>query len=253
MIGWRKHPLRVTFRLVWLGAELTFAGARYLTECSFHTGVPLSRARARWLQKTARRVLRILNVRLRTSGAIPHTGLLVSNHLGYLDIVVLASLTPAAFVSKHEVKSWPVFGWFARLAGTVFVHRERRLQAIEAAAEIERALTTNVLLILFPEGTSSDGRTVLPFKSSLLEPAARNRHALWAGCIRYELDDGDPGEEVCYWKDMVLVPHLLNLLGKSEVRAFVNFTAVEPDSSDRKTITRQLHSEVSRLRAACLN
>ena len=68
--------------------------------------------------------------------------------------------------------------------------------------------------MLFPEGTSSDGDTVLPFKSALLAPATQQEHLLSASFIRYALDDGSVADEVCYWRDMTLVPHLLNLLGK---------------------------------------
>jgi 1-acyl-sn-glycerol-3-phosphate acyltransferase len=250
MNGWRKHPLRVTGRLIWVGVELLLAALSYLVHCTTISKAELPVARARWMQLTARRLLKPLHVNIEVAGTVPSRGLLVSNHLGYVDILVFASLTPATFVAKREVRSWPVFGWFARLAGTVFVDREKRFQAFEATNEIEAALKTDVLVILFPEGTSSNGRTVLPFKSSLLEPAARHRPLLSAGHIRYELDDGDPGEEVCYWKDMVLLPHLINLLSKPRVRAFVRFTEVRSDSGDRKAIARELYSEVIKLKAA---
>src|SRR5207249_11430411 len=156
-------------------------------------------------------------------GNIPSSGLLVSNHLSYLDVLVLAALSPCTFVAKREVKHWPVFGWFARLAGTVFVQRERPAQAAIAAGEIEAPLRTGVLVVLFPEGTSSGGDTILPFKSSLLEPAVQRTCPITAGLIQYELAEGDAREEVCYWRDMTMVPHLLNLLSKRSIRAFLSF------------------------------
>jgi 1-acyl-sn-glycerol-3-phosphate acyltransferase len=107
------------------------------------------------------------------------------------------------------------------------------------------------LVVLFPEGTSSGGATVLPFKSALLEPAARNVHALTVGLIAYGLSSGDVSEEVCYWKDMTLVPHLINLLSKRAIRASVRFTRLQQGSTNRKELARQLHSEVLRLREAC--
>lgn len=79
-----------------------------------------------WLQNSSRRLLRVFRIETQFTGDIPSSGLLVCNHLSYLDIVVLAAITPCVFVAKREVKKWPVFGWFARLAGTVFVHREQR-------------------------------------------------------------------------------------------------------------------------------
>jgi 1-acyl-sn-glycerol-3-phosphate acyltransferase len=174
--------------------------------------------------------------------------LLVCNHLSYLDILVLASLTPAIFVAKWEVKFWPVLGWFARLAGTVFVNRQRRTHVGQVADEIQAALNQGALVILFPEGTSSGGETVLPFKSSLLEPVTRQTHSLSAGLIQYELEGGDVSEEICYWKDMTLVPHLVNLLSKQTSRASVHFTPLLGGSTDRKELAKQLHSEVLRLK-----
>jgi len=172
---------------------------------------------------------------------------LVCNHLSYLDILVLAAKTPAVFVAKREVKLWPVFGWFARLAGTLFVNREKRTQVAQATAELEQTLDSGALVVLFPEGTSSDGRTVLPFKSALLAPATRSCRPLFAGYICYELDDGDVREEVCYWKDMTLLPHLVNLLSKRAPRVFVRFSQLQHSTTDRKELARQLHSEVLRL------
>jgi len=174
--------------------------------------------------------------------------LLISNHLSYLDILVLAAQTPAVFVAKREVKSWPVFGWFARLAGTLFVHREKRMQVAQATADLEASLDSGALVVLFPEGTSSDGQTVLPFKSALLAPATRRWQRLFAGFIRYELDDGDAGEGICYWKDMTLLPHLINLLSKRAPRVFVRFSQFRQPATDRKELARQLHSEVLRLK-----
>src|SRR5262249_55643775 len=112
------------------------------------------------------------------------------------------------------------------------------------------ALDQGALVVLFPEGTSSDGKTVLPFKSSLLEPATRQTHSLFAGVIQYQIDDGDVGEEVCYWKDMTLIPHLINLLSKKTIRASVRFNPLREGSTDRKELARQLHTEILRLKEA---
>jgi 1-acyl-sn-glycerol-3-phosphate acyltransferase len=248
--AWLKHPLRVTFRLAWLGAEFAYAALSYAARCAFRPQETLPSKRAAWLQYHARRVGRVFHIQSHVAGRIPVGGLLVSNHLSYLDILVIGAATPASFVAKSEVRKWPILGFFARVAGTIFVEREKRAEAGRAAAEIEAALRTGITVTLFPEGTSSGGETVLPFKSSLLEPATRQTHPLCAGLIQYELDDGDPGEEVCYWKDMTLVPHLVNLLSKRVVRAKVRFTQLRAPSTDRKELARQLHSEVLKLKEA---
>ena len=228
--------------------ELILAPISFLLRCAGTSKSGARHARAAWLHQCSGRMLRIFRTRPVVHGTVPLTGLLVCNHLSYLDILVLSSICPAVFVAKRDVKSWPVFGWMAALAGTVFVNRERRLQAAEAAGEIEAALNDDALVVLFPEGTSSDGKTVLPFKSSLLEPAARTRSAVTVGRIAYELDDGDVGEEVCYWKDMTLAPHLLNLFSKRQVRATVRFAPVRKPSRDRKALAVQLREAVAALK-----
>ena len=250
MSSWAKHPLRASGRLLWLGLEFLLAAVNYAMSCAFCSSDNLPMARATWLQRCSRRVLRIFGTETSVVGSIPQNGLLVCNHLSYLDILILAALTPSRFIAKSEVRNWLVFGWFARLAGTIFVERSKRSQAARAAEEIGVALGEGPLVVLFPEGTSSGGETVLPFKSSLLEPATRHLHALTAGLIAYELPDGNVSEEVCYWKDMTLVPHLLNFLSKRTLQAFVHFTEAPRETTDRKVLARQLHSEVVRLKTA---
>jgi len=247
-MGTLDHPLRVVSRVAWLAWELFLISVLYVFRVLFRRGQPLIEARAHWLQQGCRRVLRVFNAEIRSVGKVPETGLLVSNHLGYLDILVFSALTPAIFVAKSDVKHWPIFGWFARLGGTLFADRKRRLQVGELTKELRSVLDSGTLVILFPEGTSSDGQTVLPFKSSLLEPATGCCHALTASLIAYRLEDGNVGEEVCYWKDMTFVPHLINLLSKKRVEVSVRFSELRKGSTNRKELARQLHAEVLKLK-----
>ena len=242
--------LRVTGRSVWLAIELGFALLRFAVLMVAHGGIPNRAARAGWLQQICRRVLRVFHLEWRVTGPVPSSGLLVCNHLSYLDILVLGATTPCVFVSKFEVKSWPVFGWFASLAGTLFVRRDERSAVARVTREMRQMLDRGALIVLFPEGTTSDGRDVLPFKSSLLEAATQQSHGLSAGFIEYDLADGRVADEVCYWRDMTLVPHLLNLLGKRGLEARLCFTELQEASPDRKHLARQLHSEVVRLKEA---
>jgi lyso-ornithine lipid O-acyltransferase len=248
MKGLRQHPFRVTGRLIWFGGEVLFGLLVFLFQCGLCPKASRRRARAVWLQNLNRRVLRIFQTDIQTAGTIPSKGLLICNHLSYLDILVLSSLTPAIFVAKREVKSWPVMGILARLGGTLFIDRQRRTHVGEVNGEIQAALNDGALVVIFPEGTSSDGKTILPFKSSLLEPATQQHHPLTAGCIQYTLADGDAGTEVCYWGDAVFFPHLLNLLSKRSIRATVRFAAIKQHSHDRKELAQQLHAAVSGLK-----
>jgi 1-acyl-sn-glycerol-3-phosphate acyltransferase len=177
------------------------------------------------------------------------SGLLVSNHLSYLDIIVLSSIRPCVFVAKGDVAGWPLFGWLARAAGAIFVNRERRIASSKAVDSIRGAIAGGVVVVLFPEGTSSDGRTVLPFKSALLESAVQLRCPIASASVDYALDDGSVADEVCYWRDMALVPHLLNLLFKREVRADYSFSPAKCRSGNRKEIARELRDEILSIRS----
>src|SRR6185312_10071661 len=118
-------------------------------------------------------VARLFGVRIRVVGR-PVTGegvLLLANHTSWMDIVLFSAVTPLSFVAKAEIARWPFFGTLARLQRTVFVTRERRTQTGVVAGEIGARLAAGECLVLFPEGTSHDGNSVLPFKSALLGAA----------------------------------------------------------------------------------
>ena len=236
---------RAVRRVFWLSVEI-FGGAVAFQCRKSNT----SDDHARWLHRICRRVLRVFAVQSTVVGSVQTRGLLVANHLSYLDIVLLGSLTPCVFVAKSEVKGWPVFGWFARMAGTVFVDRNHRRDAARTNEIIRAALKGGSLVVLFPEGTSSDGSGILPFKSPLLEAAIGERVPITVAALRYELPDGDAGTEVCYWGGHTLVPHLIKLLSKREVKASVAFSEMTNTWRDRKKLAAQLHSEVSRLHKA---
>ena len=248
MKGLRRHPFRVLGRLLWFAGEVLLSQFDYFFRCVFCPAPARRQARAVWLQRICRRVVRIFRTTISVAGPVPHRGLLICNHLSYVDILVLSALTPAVFVAKREVRSWPVMGMLARMGGTVFIDRQRRTHVGAVNDEIQDALAAGALVIIFPEGTSSDGKTILPFKSSLLEPAAQQKHPLTVGCVQYALADGRPDGEVCYWGDAVFLSHLMNLLGKHEVRATVRFAAIEHHGANRKELAQQLHLAVSELK-----
>lgn len=179
-------------------------------------------------------------------GPVPDRGMLVANHLGYLDVLALASVVPATFVAKSEVRSGPLIGRLVQMAGTLWVDRTRRSAAARTMAEMDRLLKQGGLVVLFPEGTSSAGHSVLPFKSALLESACAAGQ-WWAAHIRYEVTDGSVEQEVAYWGEATFGLHLLNLLKKREIRARVRCERVTLNSTDRKQVARQLHAAVERL------
>ncbi len=202
---------------------------------------------AEWLHESCATTLRAIEVQFDIHGRPPTRGLIVSNHLSYLDIVVLSATVPCVFVSKAEVARWPIFGPYARWSGSVFVQRHDRAGVARANAGIRDALLDGVAVVLFPEGTTTDGHRVLRFHSTMLQSAIDAAAPVTPCAIRYELEDGDPATEACWWGDMKLLPHLWNLLGKRTIRAQVVFGEPMEPSGDRKQLSATLHDEVVRL------
>jgi lyso-ornithine lipid O-acyltransferase len=206
-------------------------------------------ARAAWLHRWSCFACRVVGIRVTKRGSMPRSGLLVCNHLTYLDVIVLSSIGPCVFVAKRDIVAWPLFGWLARAAGTIFVDREHRLSSSAVVDLVRDAIAGGLVVVLFPEGTSSDGSTVLPFKSALLESAVQLRCPVAAAAIGYGLDQGSVAEEVCYWRDMTFGPHLLNLFFKREIRSNCSFSIPKIRGGDRKQIARELHGEVMSIRS----
>jgi lyso-ornithine lipid O-acyltransferase len=204
------------------------------------------------LQGWATRVLRAVGVQVEVSGEPPTQGLLLSNHLSYLDILVYSSIVPVAFVSKAEVSDWPMIGRFARFCGTIFIRRQQRGNSLGANAQISKYLHAGVPVLLFPEGTTTAGKEVLRFHASMLQPAVDAAADVCPSALGYELPQGNPEFEVCWWGDMTLAPHVLNLLKKKEIRAKVSFGFPMPAFGHRKEVADQLRHSVLKLRAASI-
>ncbi len=203
--------------------------------------------RAQWLHRWCASALQRLNIQIKTDGVFPARGLLVANHLSYLDILVFSALSPSVFVAKQEVRSWPLFGLMAKMAGTVFVDRTRSADTHRANAEMSQALSDGVVVVLFPEGTSSDGSAVLPFRPALFEAAVTAGEYISSAHISYELDEGSVANDVCYWGPMTFFPHLVRLLSKGTIRARVRFASEIKKFGDRKLAAQITCETVSAL------
>jgi 1-acyl-sn-glycerol-3-phosphate acyltransferase len=242
--------LRFLVASIWLAGTLVLATLDLFLVALRHGFHPDSQARAIWLQRNSRRVVKVIVAESDTGSVRPGAGLLVCNHVSYVDILVLGAIAPAVFVAKSEVAGWPVFGWFARACGTIFVRRSQRSDVTRIGNEMRDRLERGFLVVLFPEGTSSDGREVLPFKSSLLEPVREVGRDVFAAHVSYRRADGAPETDVPYWGDMAMFPHLLKLLSQPRVQARVSLHAVTALPECRKQLARQLQEHVTRLKPA---
>ncbi|MCB9898230.1 MAG: 1-acyl-sn-glycerol-3-phosphate acyltransferase [Planctomycetes bacterium] len=196
----------------------------------------------------ARTVARILGLRTHTRGTPPRTPfVLVSNHLGYVDIVTLMTLVPATFVSRADVSGWPLMGRLARIGNTIFVDRDSRRDVVRANECIAGILAEGRGVVFFPEGTSSGGDSVLPFRSSLLDPAVKIGHPVHYASLSYTTPDGSPpaSESVCWWGDMTFFKHFYGLLGLPGIEARVVFGPVAVSAASRHELAERLHHAVS--------
>lgn len=186
----------------------------------------------------------IIGVRREVSGPVPEDGvfLVASNHLSYVDILVLGSLYRSTFVAKREIASWPLFGWVARGVGTLFVDREQPKDVVRAGREMSDRLARGMPLTIFPEGRSTPGREVHPFQPALLEPAARAGVPCWAVSITYETpgSSASPSRTVCWYDSENFVRHFTRLIALRRVIAKVRFTGPPVVSDDRKALAREL-------------
>jgi 1-acyl-sn-glycerol-3-phosphate acyltransferase len=207
--------------------------------------------RALWVQATSRGILKSLGVEYRITGQPPHHGLVVSNHLSYIDILVLSSAMPCFFVAKIEIGGWPFFGKAARTGGTIFVDRSSMASANSVAEQISERLKLPipVPVLLFPEGTSTDGRQVLRFHSRLIDPATSLGVPITAAAIRYVLEGGVEERELCWYDDETFVNHLWKVLGAVGFSADVRF-GVPRIYSDRRVAADQTHAEITAMRDA---
>ncbi|MBK9138473.1 MAG: 1-acyl-sn-glycerol-3-phosphate acyltransferase [Verrucomicrobia bacterium] len=238
---------RVVFRAALLSGVFIAAAMDFGWRSTVERRRGYSRFRSQWLSRWSRVALRVLHVSVRSSGVPPSGGLLVANHLSYLDILVLAAERPMTFVSKAEVADWPVVGRFVRWAGTILHPRTVRSELPNTADAMCDRVQAGELVVLFPEGTSSDGARVLPFHSALFASAARHQWPVTAAWLGYSAPDGRVEDDVCFWRDMLFLPHLFRLLGLRSITARVVFGSSALVSSDRKWLAREARAQVMAL------
>jgi 1-acyl-sn-glycerol-3-phosphate acyltransferase len=229
------------------GAALVILGAGALLAAG---ALPLAfaprlrrRFRERLFRATSRRLLALLRAEVRVSGPLPAPPfLLATNHLSYVDVLVLASRMPVRFVAKAEVRRWPLLGPICRGFGTLFIDRSDRRDIPRVLAEIERSLARGEGVILFPEGTSSSGESILPFRSPLLALPARLGLPVHAAALRY-----DP-PSVCWGGKTPLASHLLSLFRLEHIEATVAFAPEPMVDGDRKRLAERLREAVLALK-----
>jgi len=207
--------------------------------------------RRRVTQRWAAACCRVMGARIHLDGTPPGgPGFLVSNHVSYLDIPVLMSLTGCTFVAKREIADWPVIGALARRAGTLFVNRNGGRDTAQTLEGMARSRANGDVVMFFPEGTTSPGHGVLPFRSGLLALAADNGIPVEAAAVAYSTGaEVDPVVALAWTGEQEFTPHAWRLLTLPSVNVRVALAAETVVAGDRKALARMLHERIEALHA----
>lgn len=204
------------------------------------------------VQAWAQGLLRIWRIDLQLLGEPPADGpmLLVANHISWLDIVVMHAARYCRFVSKADVKAWPVIGMLATGAGTVYITRESRRDALRTVHHMADALKAGEVLAVFPEGTTSNGLTLLPFHANLLQAAISAAAPVQPVALQFiDSASGEISLAPCYVGDETLVASIWRTLTTPGVRAVVSYGAPQwPESRARREWADELRQAVDALR-----
>jgi lyso-ornithine lipid O-acyltransferase len=239
--GWIRASVRAVFLIVLIfGCLLILLLVRLIERPLFGLHRPVTPFITRFVCRNA---LRIIGIGFRTSGRLmQEPGAVVANHTSWLDIFVLNARKRIYFVSKSEVAGWPGIGWLARATGTVFIDRDRR-RAREQTKLFEHRLEASHKLLFFPEGTSTDGMQVNPFKTTLFAAFftdhLRRSMYIQPVTVIYHAPKSEAARFYGWWGDMDLAPHLLKILAARR-QGLVEVTYHAPlrvaDFSDRKAL-----------------
>ena len=185
----------------------------------------------------------ILNIKIRLGGVAPDLSaqnmMLVANHVSWLDIYLLNAVRPVRFVSKVEVRAWPVVGWLASRTGTLFIDRAKRHDTARVNNEMSAVLSNGGCLGVFPEGTTSNGSLLRPFHASLLQPAVHSQSQVWPAAIRYTHADGSLNMAPAFVDDLTFAASLSMILSQAVIYAELEFLPpIEAHGKPRRELAR---------------
>ena len=188
------------------------------------------------IRSWSRRLLRILGIRLHATlpPDVPGGALLVCNHVSWLDVYLINATQRVHFVSKAEVRAWPVVGWLAHKTGTLFIERGRRADTARINAEMRDLMQAGAWVAVFPEGTTSDGQSVRRFLPSLLQPAVELNCPIVPAALRYQTLTGEYSAAPAYIDQISLWQSLLQIVGEPGLVAELQFgEPIQPNGHRR--------------------
>jgi len=190
------------------------------------------------------KMLRVLGIALASHGT-PRQGatLMVSNHVSWLDILAINAVHPVRFVSKSDVRRWPLIGWLVACAGTLFIERERKRDALRVVHQVAQALKDGHTVAVFPEGTTSEGDRLLPFHANLLQAAVATGTPVQPLALRFSDALSDPSTAAPYVGDTHLLASLWAVVTARDLRARVTWLdPLASEHADRRALSERLHA-----------
>ena len=205
--------------------------------------------RDRFIMAWARRLLRVLGVRAQLASPPRLVGgaLLVCNHVSWLDIYLIYAAQRVHFVSKAEVRNWPVAGWLAKKTGTLFIERGRRADTARINVEMRELMQDGAWVAVFPEGTTSDGRGLRRFMPSLLQPAVQLNCPVVPAALRYRTLDGEYTAAPAYIDHISMWQSLKNIVSEPGLIAELHFGEPILPDGHRRELATQAEAATARL------
>jgi 1-acyl-sn-glycerol-3-phosphate acyltransferase len=203
-------------------------------------------ARLQQVQHWCVGLLHCLGISVHTTGSV-RSGpvLVVANHISWLDIMAIIAAHPVRFVSKSDVKHWPVLGWIVACGGTLFIEREKKRDALRVVHHIAEALKAGDALAIFPEGTTADGHTLLPFHANLLQAAIATETPVQPIALRYSDATSTISAAAAYVGDTTLLQSLWMVASASKLS--VSVQVLPPEGTrhlDRRALTEKVRGEI---------
>jgi 1-acyl-sn-glycerol-3-phosphate acyltransferase len=207
--------------------------------------------RKREIESWSARLCEILRVRIFLHGSPPAYDqrplMIVANHVSWVDIFAINAVVPVRFVSKAEVRKWPLVGWLSARSGTVFLERARRQDTLRVNEIIASAMRAGDLFAVFPEGTTTDGSTLLKFHSSLLEPAVKAGAAVQPVALRYEREDGSLCTEAAFYGSRSMWDSLIGIVSAPSIVVHVcMLPPIQPGSGGRRALALEAWHAIHR-------
>jgi 1-acyl-sn-glycerol-3-phosphate acyltransferase len=224
-----------------------FASYAAIVTASGMDDVQRLRRRGALFGRWCRTVLRVAGIRRVARGRCPDTAsLVIANHLSYLDVMVLGAETPMVFVAKSEVASWPVIGPLCAFVGTLFIDRSSRAGLPAVTNAVANLMAAGIRVMVFPEGTTTAGDRVLPFRPALLQPAVDRSAAVACATLWYETPPGSiPAQSsVCWVGDAPFAPHVYGFLGLPSIDAYVSWSETVMTESSRRGLAARAHGVI---------